>query len=317
MGQAVVRRVDHVNVRVSDPEPLFSLFAERFELPVVWPVTSFPSFANGSVALGNMTLEPTSYGGSSDRGTAAELFSICFEPEPVAAAAAELKRRGISHSPPVPYVGTWPRSASTELFHPEDQTAGKQPLWTWIFLGGFLGDATMARRWSNPIYGNRLAAWAIGRGAGNPSLGPRLAAGMAPRRAYPFFCQWEAFDIEASREQAAGELRHRGGGPLGLVGVREIIAATVDLERETPLWRKLLEPAPETEPGRWELGGGPGVRLVAGEADGVEALVCNVSSLERAASFLRASDMLGVSSTAEARIAPEALGGLDIRLVEA
>lgn len=318
MSAAVVRRVDHVNFRVADPRPLFSLLTQHFELPLVWPVTRFPSFENGSIGLGNMTLEPTNYApGSAAGGPDGELFSICLEPEPVVAATEELARRGIPHSPPIPYVGRWPESASTVLFHPHDSRPEKATLWTWIFLGDFLGDRAQARRWSNPLFRSRRVASLIGRAAGSDRLGPRLAARMGPRRPYPFCCQWDAFDIEAFRQRAADELRHRAGGPLGLVGVREIVASVSDLSREIGLWRGLLDPAPEVEAGHWKLGDGPAVRLVEGEADAVEAMVWEVASLARAVAFLGEKRLLVSSTDSGARIAPAALHGLDVRLVEA
>jgi hypothetical protein len=98
---------------------------------VVWPVTRFSSFENGAVGLGNMTIEPTNYTLASKSGGAdGELFSLCLEPEPVEIAAAELGRREIPHSPPTPFVSSWPDAASTDSFHPSEPIDGKSTLWT-------------------------------------------------------------------------------------------------------------------------------------------------------------------------------------------
>jgi hypothetical protein len=47
----------------------------------------------------------------------------------------------------------------------------------------------------------------------------------------------------------------------------------------------------------------------------VQAFVLKVSSLERAETFLRESDMLGVVTDNQINIAPERIEGLDVRLV--
>ena len=217
----------------------------------------------------------------------------------------------------MPYVGRWPEEALTEIFHPRERTAEKQTLFTWLFFGGLLGDREMDRRWSNRLYRSPRVARALGRAAGSETVGPRIASAMAPRRPYLFCCQWDGFDIDAARERGQKALRDAGGGPLGLQGVREIIATTTNVDSEAALWRRLLDPVAETEPGRWQFADGPAIRLVAGDSEAIAALVWEVSSLNAAASFLDNAGMLGQASDGELRIDPTSIHGLDVRLIEA
>jgi hypothetical protein len=140
-SSAIARRVDHVNIRVADPRPLFSLFADRLRLPILWRCAALPGFEIAGVGLGNVYVEPTRFGlrNSSRAPAEARLFTIAFEPEPVEQAAEELARRGIPHTATVPYVSVFPSEAETELFHRTAPGAGRDHLWTWLLVGGFLG----------------------------------------------------------------------------------------------------------------------------------------------------------------------------------
>ncbi|MGH2955338.1 MAG: hypothetical protein ACRDK9_15230 [Solirubrobacterales bacterium] len=314
-------RVDHVNVRVSDPRPLFSLLTERLRLPALWPVTALPGFEIGGVALGNVHIEPTRYGRSPRRRGAgeAELFSICLEPGPIDQVATELTRRDIPHTPPVPYRGEWPAGAETDLFRrvADDRL---DPLWTWIFLGGFFGDRALKRQYSSVVFTSRIGAH-LARGMGRVSasriLGGAFNSAMAPRRPYPFFCEWNAFDIADARRRAGEELRRHDGGPLGVRGVSEIVVGARDHPGEERRWQELLDPVKPKAERRWELGDGPAIRLVDDTENHIRTLVWEVASLERAMRFLREEGMLGPTDEASVRIAPEVIGGLDIRLAEA
>lgn len=53
----VVAKIDHVGVLADDADTLFTLFAETFQLPVVWPMTDYGGFASGGVRVGNLDLE--------------------------------------------------------------------------------------------------------------------------------------------------------------------------------------------------------------------------------------------------------------------
>lgn len=54
---SAVRGIDHVLLRVDDPQPILTRFFEIFEWPVVWPITIHGAFASGGAFLGNATIE--------------------------------------------------------------------------------------------------------------------------------------------------------------------------------------------------------------------------------------------------------------------
>lgn len=49
-----VKKLDHLIARLAHPEPLFELISETLQLPVAWPLRSYPSFTSGGVTLGNL-----------------------------------------------------------------------------------------------------------------------------------------------------------------------------------------------------------------------------------------------------------------------
>ena len=56
-NRQVVKQLDHIIARVDDAEPLFKFLSEALQLPVAWPLRSYPSFTSGGIALGNLYLE--------------------------------------------------------------------------------------------------------------------------------------------------------------------------------------------------------------------------------------------------------------------
>jgi hypothetical protein len=316
--RAVARRIDHINVRVEDPWPLFRFLSERLELPVLWPPTAMPGFTIAGVWIGNVHMEPTRYAGRGDGcAGAAYPFAVCLEPGPVEDAAAELRRRGIATSAPIPYYGDFPASSETELFARIASRRGRQRLWTWLFVGGFLGDRTLERQYSLRPLQSPLVGRGVGRIVGRRGIGGALTAAMAPERPYPFFCEWGAFDIAETRRRAAAELGRRNGGPLGVLGVREVVIGARDLALETQRWQALFDPV-EARPGPvWAVGDGPAIRLSPDRGYRIRSLVWEVASLRRARAFLDAEKLLGRDGDDGLEIDPRVVQGLEIRLVEA
>src|SRR2546421_3749731 len=131
-AKPLVQQVDHIIIRVnaSSSDPLFSLFSDTFQLPVVWPLASYPAFKSGGIFAGNVNLELLTVGsqpvGSARPTTGAHLYGLAFEPYPLSENLQELARRAIPYLPPIPYV--------------QKNAAGKQAtVWTNVFLGNFLG----------------------------------------------------------------------------------------------------------------------------------------------------------------------------------
>jgi len=306
----VVRRVDHVPVYVSDPHILFNVLTERLGLPAGVPVTRLPGFQSGLVVLGNVFLEVIRpapgrrVGLPLDQGA----FGIALEPEPLQAAVAELDRRSIPHLSPFPDP-TPPPPGGLFGFDPKSV-----PPWTPVVIGGLLGDRVVARsaartphavaRWNTRIlarfWGNRVADRMFQLVTRTPQVflvefHPQLRAAVDPDR-------------------MRGLLDDVGGGRIGLTGVRELVIAVPNADREIERWQALLEPAHTLAPGHWQLPSGPTIRIESSPSQS-QRIICQVKSIDVAAAFLRKQGLLGNSTDDELQIARSAVAGLDIRLV--
>jgi catechol 2,3-dioxygenase-like lactoylglutathione lyase family enzyme len=123
-------------------------------------------------------------------------------------------------------------------------------------------------------------------------------------------------NVDERQSRLRKQLVERGGGPLGVVDVKEVIIGARDLEKARSLWQRLLDPARSATPNTWQIGNGPAVRLASATEDRVQTLVIRVASLDRAKAFLRDNQLLGAESDGHLAIDPPKVGGLDIRLVD-
>src|SRR5437588_7321053 len=100
-GRQPVKQLDHLIVRAEDPSPLFNLLSETFQLPVAWPLRSYPSFTSGGITLGNLYLEIISCGSGRDSSSSdsrnARFAAIAFEADPLEESVKELDRLKIPH----------------------------------------------------------------------------------------------------------------------------------------------------------------------------------------------------------------------------
>jgi hypothetical protein len=314
---SIASRIDHVNVRVGEPRKLLTVLAGVFELPILWPTTEFSGFASGSVFLGNMGLEPTRFGPVAGDSDEAELFAICLEPAlPARELATELGRRGVPHSPTIPYPGRWPlgpEEAQIRL----SPGRGDDPLWTWVFLGGLLGDRAHASLYSSRLFRSRLGP-AVARLMGRLSAGRRtgraLGGAMAPKHPYAFFCEYTGLDAAAARAEAREDLVSRGGGPLGIRAVREVVVCSPDPGAEAERWHTLLAPAEEMPGNRWPIGDGPAIRIDDGPKSEIRSLLIEVRSPDAAASLVEEKGLLDHANGEVVLLNHHALGGLRIEL---
>ena len=122
-------------------------------------------------------------------------------------------------------------------------------------------------------------------------------------------------NVDERRARLRRQLVDTGGGPLGVVDVKELTIGAVDLETARRLWQTLLDPTPPATSNSWQIGNGPAIRLVPAAENRIETLVVRVAALERAKAFLRDQQMLGAESEGQMAIDPSKIGGLDIRLV--
>jgi hypothetical protein len=108
MTEAIVLRFDHAYVPLADPERAFVHLTEKLQLPVAWPFSDHGAFASGGVSLGNLNLEVLRASENFVYGsllTPARIRGIAVEPVSADDAfLAELDRRGLAHSPPMPFT---------------------------------------------------------------------------------------------------------------------------------------------------------------------------------------------------------------------
>jgi hypothetical protein len=93
----IVRQVDHILIESDQPEKLFHLFLDKFELPLAWPYKSYGTFSSGGVGFGNVNLETIHLEG----GTPG-IAGVAFEPVSIEEAVAGLDAKGLKHDPPAP-----------------------------------------------------------------------------------------------------------------------------------------------------------------------------------------------------------------------
>lgn len=105
-----VRRVNHILIRVNDPNNLFSFFAETLHLPVAWPIATYQGFASGGVGAGNVGLEVIRFDDrtfSPPAGPTTALWSgFCLEPYSLAGSLKVLASRGVPYESPEVYSFT-------------------------------------------------------------------------------------------------------------------------------------------------------------------------------------------------------------------
>ena len=130
-----------------------------------------------------------------------------------------------------------------------------------------------------------------------------------------FLCQYED-DVPALRLRLLEQLRARGGGPLSVRSVREIVLGARDAVRMQEHWHKLLGPLQASSQGVWPVGAGPAIRVIQADTDGILGVVVNVKSLEQARRFLTEHGLLGAEQPGALTLTGPQLHGLNITLVE-
>lgn len=123
-------------------------------------------------------------------------------------------------------------------------------------------------------------------------------------------------NVEQRRARLLREVRERGGGPLGVTTVKEVIVGVTDVKLAMELWERLLAPRRAVEPGLWRVGNGPAIRVVQARESKLQGIVIGVASISRAKSFLQEKDLLGSVTEGGLTINPSKVEGLNILLVE-
>ncbi len=292
--RAIMKRVDHIMIKVVEAQynQLFSLLTETLQLPIAWPVNAdAPGFKTGGVFAGTISMEIFQSGTQetlpSPPPSQAQLYGIAFEPYDLEAAVQEVDRRGIPYLPLMPVPEGFPQG-----------TMGS--MWTLLFFGELLGN-DLAR------YGEVMK--------GSQDLVPFFNELF--QRGMIFLCEYNKkyYDTTQGRLRRQAELRAKQGGPLGLLGVQEIVVGVRNMEAARASWQRLFDPLTETEPGLWAIGDGPTIRLVPRDQDGLVSLVWKVASLERAAAFLEEQGLLGGGEGDQIVLNRAKLFGLNVLLV--
>ena len=144
-----------------------------------------------------------------------------------------------------------------------------------------------------------------------------LIPGVLPEEIMFFFCDYLARDrVTEGRRSASEALAAKDGGPLGVVAVRAIVVNTGGSDQASGVLRSIAGPPAGDEANIFRFGSGPALRLTDAATRAVEEVIVQVASLDRARQFLDRRGMLGPSTTASVTIAPAAIKGLQIRLVE-
>lgn len=292
---AITKRVDHIMIKVVEAEydRLFALLTETLQLPVAWPVNAdAPGFKTGGVFAGTINMEifqsGTQHALPSPAPSKAQLYGIAFEPYELEAAVQEVDRRGIPRLPLMPVPEGFPLEIIGSM-------------WTLLFFADLPGNDLT--RYGEVMKGSRDLT---------PFFNELFQHGMV------FLCEYNKkyCDTTQRRLRRQAELLEKQGGPLGLLGTQEIVVGVKDMEAAQRNWQQLFDPLAEIEPGVWEVGDGPTIRLEWRDQDELVRLVWKVASLERAAAFLREQGLLGSSSREQIILDSTRLYGLEIRLVQ-
>lgn len=308
----VVRRVDHIAALVSDPDPLFRALTQTFSLPAMWEPFDALGWSSGGVSLGNIALETFTPAKGHDVAVALDCGGLATALEPAGDALAELDRRGIRRGFPMPYQGAPPAAEREDMRTDPDVL----PPWTTTLLGGFLGDQLLEQTLEQLSAAGAEAIAAVIEMSRDPASAAALVAAGTPASPWLFLCEYHDGLHNRRRVAGARALEEAGGGALGIRQVREIVYAVEDLDGERLRWQKLLEPLDATDDEAWSFADGPSVRLERASGAPVQRIVCEVASVDAAASALDAIGALAELKGESVAISPAAVAGVHISLVE-
>jgi hypothetical protein len=140
-------------------------------------------------------------------------------------------------------------------------------------------------------------------------------AGLSTPALRVFVCDYKYRDYVAeNRENARRELEARQGGPLGVVGLAEILVGTPNVSVRREEWSKLNLQGDSDA--RLAAGDGAYIKLVEHSDDTILGITLKVRSIEKAAAWLSMQGILGSESGRTIQIAPEAVQGLSVSLVQ-
>lgn len=122
--------------------------------------------------------------------------------------------------------------------------------------------------------------------------------------------------VAEGRSKAAKALADAGGGPLGIISLKEIVVGVKDIKEAVRKWQLAIGGAVQGHPEVFTFESGPQIRLVKADMPGIQRILVRIRSNGSAKQFLEKRQMLGSSYKGGLTIAPSAIGGLSIVLVE-
>lgn len=120
----------------------------------------------------------------------------------------------------------------------------------------------------------------------------------------------------ARNERSNAALQASQGGPLGVVRVKELVIAVVDLKAAEAKWRMLLDRPDQQFGNPYRFSLGPDIRLVAAPTEGFKSMVVQVRSLQKTKEFLASRNLLKKSNENTVAIDPAIVGGLIITFAQ-
>lgn len=134
-----------------------------------------------------------------------------------------------------------------------------------------------------------------------------------------FICDYKNRSLVLEGQQAGRALlAERNGGPLGILGVRDLVIESTDMARSRADWSRLL---PQTRSAGddvlIEFDQGPRIRIHRGDTDRFAGIVLTVRSIDEARAFLEERELVGPSIDGALSIDPQAVGGLRILITQA
>lgn len=276
---AIVRQVDHIMVNadsIAHAKALWSLFTEQLQLPVAWPPAQYQGFFSGGVSFGNVNLEFGYQVGDLPPGGS--------NPE-----AAQAWIAGLGLEPePLPAALRGLDGMHVRHGRPYPYTADvngkKETLWTTVGLDEISSDrmvvflceyAPAVFQMSNPPFG----------------------------------------DLNARRKDLQDHLSAKGGGPLGIIAVKEIVLGISSYDRGVASWQKLLHAKSENG-GEWKPAEGPRIRFIAADTTAAQTIIVRVASVSRARGYLERQKLLGETKDRGISLDRKKLMGVDLRLTE-
>lgn len=129
-----------------------------------------------------------------------------------------------------------------------------------------------------------------------------------------YLCEYTALAKKALTAGTAGLKPPLG--KVGLQSVREMVITARDPQATVQQWQQVLAPLGMTSDGALAIGSGPAVHVIKGTRDRISGMIWQVASLSNAKTFLKQKGMLGTATANSVKIAPAAVQGLDITLVQ-